>query len=608
MKNVLKSTRRGLLKGMLATPFAGAALSGIANASTDGIFTHGVASGDPLKDRVILWTRAEKAGTIRWEMSEDAEFSTVIRSGSAHASADKDYCVKVDADGLKPGHSYYYRFSAGKATSPVGRTKTLPAGEVETFRMGVVSCSNYPQGYFNTYRALAGRPIDVVLHLGDYIYEYAAGIYANADAIKKGRQVKPEHEIITADDYRTRYALYRSDKDLQAAHAHHPFICIWDDHEIANDSYKDGAQNHDPESEGSYAERRANAVSVYYEWMPIREADPKGEGRIQRRFDIGSLASIMMLETRLLGRDKQLDYAEDVPPLKTAFDMTNPAAPRALLTAEAIAAAPKAAIQYIAVPFDFSSGSPTPMTDLAKAKALDPKNLPEGLVFLPDFEGFRRERINASERQMMGAEQESWLDSNLKDSVAQGIRWQILGQQLLMGKLVIPAIPREAVDFERASFLTEKTFGFFQQLAARKMPFNLDSWDGYPAARQRVFDMIRASNANVMVLAGDTHNAWGFNLSDDQGPVAVEAATPGVSSPGLETYLPVDTDLLEKAFVDANEELVYLDAQHRGWMEVDLTAQRVETNWFFLDTVLDKDYKVISGKTLAVTHGSRQYS
>lgn len=608
------TTRRRVLSGMAVLPAATALSHGAVRASGRPSFPQGVASGDPLADRVILWTRAvpsdrTSAVSGRWEIAHDSSFTAVVSAGDFSTGAARDFTVKVDATGLRPGTRYYYRFSAGGAVSPTGQTGTLPDGDTAKATLAVVSCSNFPQGYFNAYKALAQRSVDIVLHLGDYLYEYGAGTYANAEAVAGGRQVEPPHEIITLDDYRRRYRQYRSDTDLQAVHQRHPFICVWDDHEITNDSYKDGAENHDPTTEGDYHARKRAAIQAYHEWMPIRENAATHMGQIYRRFDIGTLASLLMLETRLTGRDKQLSYRDDIPLRQIPFDMRDPNAPVALLTPEAVAASDPNTVRMITVPFDLSSGTPVPVTDLARVKSLDPHNLPDGLQFLPDPDAFRDRVLANEERHMLGDAQERWLSENLASSVKDGIRWQILGQQLLMGKLNVPNLAADALDFSRSSFLTPETFRFFQQLAALGMPLNLDAWDGYPAARNRVYGAIKSSGANAVVLAGDTHNAWAFNLTDTDGaPIGVEAGTPGISSPGLETYLPADPKAVENALLAASPELAYVDAQHRGWMEVTLTKDEARIDWFFVDTVLERSFKVSSPPALKVRRDSRRFS
>ena len=269
-------------------------------------FYHGVASGDPLYNQVIIWTRVTPQDSlpsinVAWEVAEDEDFMKMVTSGTLTTDPSKDYTVKIDVDELDAGTKYFYRFHALGKSSMIGQTMTA-SKNADNIRFGVVSCSNYDWGYFNAYGALAKEKLNAVIHLGDYIYEYAPGSYGDTTL---GRLPIPNKEILTLQDYRSRYSQYRLDKDLIAAHASHPFINIWDDHEIANDSYKDGAQNHQPE-EGSYEERKQIARRVYYEWIPIREED-----KHYRKFDFGQLVDLVMLDERLEGRTKNADSLKD---------------------------------------------------------------------------------------------------------------------------------------------------------------------------------------------------------------------------------------------------------------------------------------------------------
>ncbi len=266
-------------------------------------FYHGVASGDPLPDRVIIWTRVTPEDSlasidVKWELAEDASFSSVYKSDSITTSPARDYSVKIDVDGLKPGQVYFYRFTALGRASIVGRTKTTPVDAQDSLKFAVVSCANWEWGYFNPYDKIADRPVlDAVLHLGDYIYEYGKGRYGDTTI---GRINIPPYEIVSLKDYRTRHSLYRLDKGLRRIHQQHPFISIWDDHEVANNSTVTGAQNHQPE-EGDYQARKAAARQTYYEWMPIRESS-----ELYRSYSFGPLADVIMLDERLAGRDPEI--------------------------------------------------------------------------------------------------------------------------------------------------------------------------------------------------------------------------------------------------------------------------------------------------------------
>ena len=509
-------------------------------------FTHGIASGDPLADRVILWTRvlpgSGDAGAVScvWQVATDETFNRVIASGEAIAHAERDYTVKVDAAGLTAGTSYCYRFIANEVTSPIGCTRTLPVGAVSEFKMAVASCSNYPQGFFHAYRDIAEAKLDVVLHLGDYLYEYPMGYYANPVAENQfGRTVEPEHEILVLEDYRMRHGLYRTDPDLQAAHAAHPWITVWDDHEMMNDTWRAGAENHD-EGEGDFRERIHAARQAYHEWMPIRTGAGGDQGVIYRGFQIGDLADLIMLDTRLVGRDEQLDYAK-------------------------------------------------------------------GIEQAGGVEAFLKNDLYNPERQMLGAEQEAWLQQALQTSKARGATWQVLGQQVLMGKLNIPVIPPEELAKIELSEYAKPRVAEAQQLAPYGLPSNLDAWDGYPAARERLFAMLTADATNPISLAGDTHNGWAFNLTNAQGgAVGVEWGTPGVSSPGLENYVPLPPEQMQTLLKGASPELVACDTSQRGWTQVTLTSEAATAQWRFVSSVIAPAYTTHPGPELRADAGNRQ--
>ena len=273
-------------------------------------FLHGVASGDPQTDRVVLWTRvtgddkAPAQRVVTWKIAEDAAFRRVVADGVTATDEQTDFTVKVDPERLRPDTTYYYRFHSLGYDSPIGRTKTLPKKRSERLRIALASCSNLPYGYFNAYAAIAQRPdLDAVLHLGDYLYEYANGSYGDGTEI--GRVPQPNKEIISLSDYRTRHAQYKTDVDLQAVHRQNPFICVWDDHEVSNDAWKHGAENHQPATEGDFEARKAAAIQAYFEWMPIRAQKRDESNLIYRTFRFGELLDLIMLDTRLIGRDQQ---------------------------------------------------------------------------------------------------------------------------------------------------------------------------------------------------------------------------------------------------------------------------------------------------------------
>ena len=532
----LRVNRRRFLAGASAT-LGVLALRGypvLAAAATH--FTHGVASGDPLADRVILWTRvlpgsgAAERLDVAWEIAADEAFQQIISSGATATDSNIDYTVKVDAAGLTPASQYFYRFSAQGVYSVTGRTRTLPEAGVESLRLAVLSCSNYPQGYFNVYKEVANRPCDAVLHLGDYIYEYAQGGYANPLMLELGRNVQPENEIVSIEDYRMRYGLYRTDEDLQAAHQNHPFICVWDDHEITNNTWQTGAENHN-EGEGAFDARRRAAIQAYHEWLPIRGQGTLEEGIIYRSFEFGDLATLIMLDTRLVGRDQQLSHEMNIDTL--------------------------------------------------------------------------RSRLADKQRSIMGATQEDWLASELQRSAQAGKPWQIVGQQLLMGKLFPPQVSDEELDPTQREAILGGRYGMLRTRGRQGLPLNLDAWDGYPENRSRTLQAFREHANNVVVLAGDTHSSWAFDLhADDNQIVAVEFGTPSVTSPGFENFLALPEGRLEEATLQASPELKYMKANGRGWVELDVQRDKVRATWHFVSTITDRSYELVAGATLETLAGS----
>lgn len=548
--------RRGFIRGMAlgAAALTGLGLSGCGGGDGNS-FDHGVASGDPLVDRVILWTRvttADTAQAVTWQVASDDDFTQIVASGSATANAATDHTVKVDVTGLQPATAYWYRFKAGDTLSPVGRTKTLPGAgsSVSQVRLAVFSCASYPTGYFNVYAAAALRnDLDATVHLGDYLYEYERNGYASSNAAALKREVQPASEILSLADYRTRHAQYRTDPDLQALHARAPMIAVWDDHEVANDTYRTGAENHQPATEGDFAVRKAAAIQAYHEWMPTRVSS--GE-TIYRSFDFGSLVSLHMLDTRVIGRDQQLDYANFI---------TN-----------------------------------------------------AGI----DAAGFTAAVSNPA-RQLLGATQTQWLQQQMTVSTA---TWQVLGQQVLMGRMNIPAPilleannPGTGVTVSQYAAIVGKfqtdpgTLTPTEQaiLAQPSIPYNLDAWDGYAVARETVLGTALALNKNLVVLSGDTHNAWANDLQDFQGnTVGVEFATPSVSSPGFEEYLPKEKPAeLAASLTQLIGPLQYCDTAKRGYMLLTATAAECRADWIFVSTIGSHIYTAATEKSLRVLPGSQ---
>lgn len=528
---------------------------------TQADFLHGVASGDPLQDRVILWTRLTPLDLnarlrVTWEIATDDQFKQNLKTGTVETTKTDDFTVKVDATGLQAGTTYFYRFRFGSKVSPVGQTKTLPV-TTNKVSFAVCSCSNYPAGYFYVYREIAKQNVDVVIHLGDYIYEYGADGYATEDAAKLGRTLPPDNnkEILKLDDYRKRHALYRQDKDLQAVHQRHPFIVIWDDHELANDTWREGAENHQS-NEGRFLERKLAALQAYFEWMPIRPVSNTDHLNIYRQFDFGSLVQLTMLDTRIIARDKQLEYAD-------------------YMTAAGLDA------------------------EKFQADLTDPK------------------------RTLMGYTQRDWLVGKLKQSTA---TWNVVGQQVLMSKMWIPAELLLSLGQITSGGTSPDTLAKMNaqitELVTLKLrleqgdptltvqekarvttlvPYNLDAWDGYYAEREFVYDKLAEFNKKIIVLAGDTHNAWTSYLYSQKGEyIGVELATSSVSSPGLEKYLSIPLAQLQQfefAFTTLIDELAYCNLNQRGYLMVTLDDKQVQSDWIFVDSIKNAEYKVDSSRS-----------
>ena len=498
-------------------------------------FDHGVASGDPAADGAVLWTRATPvdaaaAGDVplTWHVAA-TEGGEPVASGRASARAARDFTAKTVATGLKAGTDYWYWFEgAGAVKSPVGRFRTLPVGATPDLTFAVVSCQLYGGGLFNVYDAIAKQPrLDAVLHLGDYIYEYGADGYGADIARKIGRIVEPAHEIVTLADYRARHAQVKRDVNMQAAHARAAFICVWDDHEVANDDWIGGAENHDPAREGDWKARKAAAMQAYFEWMPIRDPQPgKPWEAINRSFEFGDLMTLAMVETRLLARSQQV---------------------------------------------------------AAKGEGIVPA----------DYAPMMAERAQPK-RELLGAGQQEWLESVLAASVKAGKPWQVLGNQVVMAKVAGPDIERQLGAERFAATMAKLPAVWRDRLTASiasyraGLPFNFDSWDGYPPARERLYQAFRRARSKPIVLSGDSHAAWANVLHDDaRAAVAVEFGTTAVTSPSYGSLLPGIGALIEQA----NDEVLFCDQDHKGYVLLTLDRQAVTADFRAVSTVLVPTYE-----------------
>ena len=460
-------------------------------------------------------------------------FPNITASGTFETGPARNWTVKVDAEGLSPGTDYFYRFSTGDAISPTGQTRTLPDGPTQNARFAVVSCANWQHGYFNAYDHIARQAdkekFDAMLHLGDYIYEYAAKHYFDTEMGQKGRLHEPRHEIITLDDYRLRHAQYRTDPSLQAVTARMPMISIWDDHESSNDSWKTGAENHQ-DGEGEWEARKQAAMRAYYEWMPVRDPVPgKTRESLYRSFVWGDLLTLTAVETRLLARDEPII-------IDHYFNM------------------------------------------IREAGGADK---------------FNAEILNDPERDMLGQDQLSFITDTFTRSKANGQPWRLLANQVVMGRLATPDLTPH-VD-EAAMTAIEPQWGGirdFVELSAYSLPVYPDSWDGYPAAREKLYDALDAAGVHdMLVVTGDAHEFWVNDLTNDDGvQMGVEFGTTSVSSETLAAFLGEATADYALLMTQSNPDVRYYNALYNGYTDLRFTPKKAVAHLIAIDTVTEMDY------------------
>jgi len=474
-------------------------------------FYFGVASGDPHQNSVVIWTKTlpenQQSAQVKWQVASDTAMQNIVAHGEAEASAASAYSVKVLVQNLLPGTTYFYRFESDSFFSPIGRTKTAP-NDAEQIKFAIVSCSNFEYGYFNVYGLIASRnDIDAVVHLGDYIYEY--GVRKDKSKFSVRPHI-PSHEIVSLQDYRTRYAQYRLDEDLQEVHRLHPFITVWDDHEFANDTYKEGAKNHQ-KTEGEWAVRVTNAKQAYFEWQPIAD---NPDYKITRKISYGNLAEIFTLDSRTEERSKQVN------------------------------------------PYDTLLASPS--------------------------------------RTILGKEQTAWLSAGVINSAA---RWKVIANQVVFSEL-------------DAHNLSKKT------------PINADAWDGYPVERKELMDSFYKNNIrNIIVITGDIHLSWGFDLVQNpkdksrynaktgMGVIGAEFVAPSVTSVGFQGRAPkflaplAASILKQKA---TNPHLRYQELIKHGFILLDLNSTRAKATWIYTKTVAEKTDKFNTSKSYITLYNANK--
>jgi alkaline phosphatase D len=471
------------------------------------IFQHGIASGDPLQDRVILWTRVtvphQNDVEVNWEIAEDVNFKKIINAGQAIAAFDHDHTVHADPAGLEAGRVYYYRFQASGETSVTGRTKTLPNKGIDHLRFAQVSCAKFNAGFFNAYRRISERDdLDFILHLGDYIYEAAntppAGQTPGADI---DRPFEPLNECKTLDDYRKRYAQYHSDPDIQAMHAALPLISTVDDHEFADGAWRGGGDVHNEEMDGPWADRLARCFQVRNEWLPVRLPDPSDPQRVWRKVELGGLADIFMINTRTY-RD------QPVPP-------------------------------------------------------------PE---------------MHNESRTALGLKQRAWLFDAFENSTA---TWRVLGNPSVLST----TWRKDVNDEVKLALLKTKL------IAADGAGPDYDQWDGYPAERGKVFELFRKLQGNIAVVSGDIHVSMAVELHEHpfdstEAPIAVEFINTSLTSQNFDDKMKwgyrTQSPKYEKGIMEAFPYIKYCEMDSHGYNIVDITAQRIQVEYWHVDTVLKR--------------------
>jgi len=506
----------------------------------NGHFNHGVASGDPDPTSIMLWTAlTDDGGGYRGvEVARDEGFTDIVfEQGEeiTYVMMQPLGTLKILATGLEPGRTYFYRFRLNDDYSPVGVTRTLPEGALDQYRIGVFSCSNFPAGHFNVYREAAENgDLDLVLHLGDYFYEYGPGEYATGESEAMNRVPSPAHEVLNYADYVQRHAQYKSDPDLQALHGAAPWIVSWDDHETANDAWTGGAENHG-DGEGIWAERRDAALRAWYDWQPVRE--PADDLRQRRgHYEIGDLATLCLIESRLIARDQQVGL--ETFPLASDADDTDPA------NLEAVAA-------------------------------------------------WKRDVVGAEDRTLLGEAQIADIQAACGASKAAGKPWRILANQVIMSRVNFPNFAEEMPGWLRWWATRNSEFARNFIMSTRfGIPFNLDMWDGYPAERERLFAALRAVDADIITLTGDVHSFWTNDLIDGEGNrIGTELVGSSVTSPSPFSGFKAPGVDYGKMMVEANADVDHCNMEDHGYIRLTLTPNAADAEYIMVSDILTRDYR-----------------
>ncbi len=581
------------LSSVSATLASGGILSACGSDSAPMVnFNCGVASGDPSLDGLVIWTYARYADAslmnnsvaLKYELAMDNAFTNVVKSGDANATSATGFTVKVNLSGLKPGTDYFYRFTSGFFKSGVGKTRTLPSMDAKQVKLAVFSCTLYSAGFFNAYAEAAKSDAQFAIHLGDYIYEYGSdpSKFGNTDLLNKSsasalsRVALPANDIVSLDDYRTRYAQYRSDPNLQVLHASMPWITVWDDHEFANNAFMTGAENHDPKTQGDWNTRKNNAAQAYHEWLPNRNdpLDAANRFKIYRRFDFANILSLHMLDTRIEGRVQQYanygtavsvaDYQPYISGLTTGSDIN-----RTMISATQLDWLQKG----------FASST-------AKWQVLGNQDIMAKI----------------------------WWPANVLTSLGAVYFNPSAANQAAFSQSVTDYLTAKMTQALGGSLTATQT-ALLDPTANPKLPYNLDAWDGYPLNRELVLQSVQALNKPLITLSGDSHNAWFAQLTTLKGQkVGVEFAGSSVTSPGFESLglasiaPALDGSINSKQWIDGNgknfgmiDDLNFIDTKSRGYLMMTFTLDNVKGEYIYLDTVVSNTYKSSIGKTITVT-------
>ena len=581
------------LSSVSATLASGGILSACGSDSAPMVnFNYGVASGDPSLDGLVIWTYARYADAslmnnsvaLKYELAMDNAFTNVVKSGDANATSATGFTVKVNLSGLKPGTDYFYRFTSGFFKSGVGKTRTLPSMDAKQVKLAVFSCTLYSAGFFNAYAEAAKSDAQFAIHLGDYIYEYGSdpSKFGNTDLLNKSsasalsRVALPANDIVSLDDYRTRYAQYRSDPNLQVLHASMPWITVWDDHEFANNAFMTGAENHDPKTQGDWNTRKNNAAQAYHEWLPNRNdpLDAANRFKIYRRFDFANILSLHMLDTRIEGRVQQYanygtavsvaDYQPYISGLTTGSDIN-----RTMISATQLDWLQKG----------FASST-------AKWQVLGNQDIMAKI----------------------------WWPANVLTSLGAVYFNPSAANQAAFSQSVTDYLTAKMTQALGGSLTATQT-ALLDPTANPKLPYNLDAWDGYPLNRELVLQSVQALNKPLITLSGDSHNAWFAQLTTLKGQkVGVEFAGSSVTSPGFESLglasiaPALDGSINSKQWIDGNgknfgmiDDLNFIDTKSRGYLMMTFTLDNVKGEYIYLDTVVSNTYKSSIGKTITVT-------